>query len=49
MPRHHIADKGVCNQSYNFSNSVMNVRVGPSRMPDTKELMFGDCGSGEDS
>ena len=32
-----------------FSIVCMDVRVGPSRMLNTKELMSGDCGAGENS
>ena len=32
-----------------FSIVCMDVRVGPSRMLNTRELMSGDCGAGENS
>ena len=32
-----------------FSIVCMDVRVGPSRMLNTRELMSGDCGVGENS
>ena len=32
-----------------FSIVCMDVRVGPTRMLNTRELMSGDCGAGENS
>ena len=53
-PRQHIkkernsfADKGLSNQSYDFSS--MDVKVGPERRLSTEELMLSNCGAGEDS
>ena len=44
-----ITDKGPSSQSYSFSKSCMDVRVGPQRKLNVKELMFLNCGVGEDS
>ena len=45
--RHYFADKGLSNQSYDFSS--MDVKVGPERRLSTEELMLSNCGAGEDS
>ena len=44
-----ITDKGPSSQSYSFSKSCMDVRVGPQRKLNVKELMLLNCGVGEDS
>ena len=44
---HYFADKGLSNQSYDFSS--MDVKVGPERRLSTEELMLSNCGAGEDS
>ena len=44
--RHYFADKGLSNQSYDFSS--MDVKVEPERRLSTKELMLSKCGAGED-
>ena len=47
--RHHFADKGMSSQSYGFTKSCMNVRVGPYRRLSAKELILWKCGAREDS
>ena len=47
--RHHFANKGPYSQSYSFSSSQVPMRVESQRKLSTKELMFSNCGTGEDS
>ena len=45
--RHYFANKGLSNQTYDFSS--MDVKVEPERRLSTEELMLLNCGIGEDS
>ena len=48
--RHYFANKGPSSQGYGFSSGHgMDVRVGLRRKLSTEELMFLNCGVGEDS
>ena len=47
--RHYVANKGPSSQSYGFSSSRKNVKVGSRIKLSTKELMLLNCGVGEDS
>ena len=47
--RHYFANKGLSSQSYGFSSSCTDVRIGPQRKISTEELMLLNCGVGEDS
>ena len=48
MQRHHFDDKCPYSQSYSFSSTCMDVRVGPWRRLNTEESMLLNCGVGED-
>ena len=47
--RHCFADKDLYSQSYGFPVVMSDVRIGLSRKLSAKELMFFNCGVGEDS
>ena len=48
--RHYFANKGPSSQRYGFSSGhVWDVRVGLQRKLSAEELMFLNCGAGEDS
>ena len=47
--RHYFANKGPSSQGYGFSHICMDVRVGLWRRLSAEELMFLNCGVGEDS
>ena len=47
--RYHFANKGSCSQNYDFSSNHVQMWVGPQRRLSTKQLMFLNCGVGEDS
>ena len=47
--RHQFADKGPHSQSYDFSSSHVQMWELEQRRLSTKELMFLDCGAGENS
>ena len=47
--RYYFANKGPSSQSYGFSSSHKNVKVGSGIKLSTEELMLLNCGVGEDS
>ena len=47
--RHYFAHKGPSSQSYGFSSSHVDVRVGSLRRLNTKELMLSNYGVRKDS
>ena len=46
--RHHLADKGLYSQSYDFPSSHIGCESWTIKKSEHQELMLSNCGAGED-